>query len=60
MVSAQLDFLPCFRTEVTPQSLQELLHPGWNGLVFKSSEELAGQLIVGSYHWLYPSTSDRC
>jgi len=25
--------------------LQELLQPGWNGLVFKSSEELAGQLI---------------
>jgi len=25
--------------------LQELVRPGWNGLTFKSSEELAGQLI---------------
>jgi len=25
--------------------LQELVQPGWNGMVFKSSEELAGQLI---------------
>jgi len=25
--------------------LRELVRPGWNGLVFKSSEELAGQLI---------------
>lgn len=25
--------------------LQELVQPGWNGLVFKSSEELAGQLM---------------
>jgi len=25
--------------------LQELVRPGWNGLIFKSSEELAGQLM---------------
>jgi len=25
--------------------LQELVQPGWNGLIFKSSGELAGQLI---------------
>lgn len=46
MVSLQLEFLPCIRTEVALVSLQELLQPGWNGLAFKSSEELAGQLIV--------------
>jgi hypothetical protein len=46
MVSKQPKFHPCLFVEVTPPSLEELVKPGWNGLVFKSSEELAGQLIV--------------
>jgi len=46
MVSTRLEFRPHFLAEVTPPSLRELVRPGWNGLIFKSSEELAGQLIV--------------
>jgi len=46
MVSSRPEFHPCFLTEVDTPSLQELVRPGWNGLIFKSSEELAGQLIV--------------
>jgi hypothetical protein len=46
MVSAQLEFHQRLCTEATSSSLQELLQPGWNGLVFKSSEELAGRLTV--------------
>ena len=46
MVSSRPEFHPCFLTEVDTPSLQELVRPGWNGLIFKTSEELAGQLIV--------------
>lgn len=46
MVSQWPEFHSCHLTEVDPPSLQELVRPGWNGLIFKSSEELANQLIV--------------
>jgi hypothetical protein len=46
MVSTLLEFRLCLLIEVAPSSLQELVQPGWNGLIFKSSDELAGQLIV--------------
>ena len=49
MVSTRPEFHLRFLTEVTPPSLRELVRPGWNGLIFKSSEELAGQLIVRFY-----------
>jgi len=61
MVSTRPRFHPCFFVEVASPSLRELVRPGWNGLVFKSSEELAGQLIVCFF---YPPTmhvlSQRC
>ena len=53
MVSSRPEFRPCL-TEVDTPSLQELVRPGWNGLIFRTSEELAGQLIVCPQPWLYP------
>ena len=42
-------------------SLQELVRPGWNGLIFETSEELAGQLIVCPSPLIIPSVSPyRC